>query len=165
MKKILLFFILLGFAKNSWADTGIFESYVILNSGSTTYYDAQATTANPDFQNANLGTFTAGSTFFLQGGEIKTWKNNGGDVTGGFMYYRIYLVYDTAPSFTEINLPWVEDLDFPSNPGHGISQRTDSARFLMSVLQWRSQTPVNCHQPQGNDLRPPASDPGCLNCT
>lgn len=110
MKKILLLAILSSFTSITWADTGIFESYVILNNGSTTYYDAQANTANPDFQNANLGTFAAGSTFFLQGGEIKTWKNNGGDVTGGYLYYRVYVAGDTAPSFIEINLPFVENL-------------------------------------------------------
>ena len=94
MRKIYsLFFILFAFVSYSAQATGIFESYAVLkiNGGVNTYYDLQATTVeNPDFNGANLGTFTNGQTLVFVGGENKTWKNGGGDVTGGRIHYRVY---------------------------------------------------------------------------
>lgn len=93
-------------------DAGIFESYVILNvkNAGNAYYDMQASTTNADFQGANLGTFTAGSeSLVFAGGEVKTYKNNGGDVTGGKVAYS---VYSGTPSgvFSEVAFGWIEDL-------------------------------------------------------
>ena len=93
MRKIYsLFLILFSFVSYSAQATGIFESYAVLkiNGGGNTYYDLQATTGNPDLNGANLGTFTAGQTLVFVGGENKTWKNGGGDVTGGRIHYRVY---------------------------------------------------------------------------
>ena len=93
MRKIYsLFLILFAFVSYSAQATGIFESYAVLkiNGGGNTYYDLQATTGNPDLNGANLGTFTTGQTLVFVGGENKTWKNGGGDVTGGRIHYRVY---------------------------------------------------------------------------
>ncbi len=89
------------------AASGIFESYIVVN---TIWYDAGATTVtNPDFQGTNFGSFDPTGTLTLNGGQIKTWKNGTSNVTGAKMYYRVYS--GTAGSFTEIDLPWRQDIN------------------------------------------------------
>ena len=86
--------------------TGIFESYAILNKNGTgnTFYDAGASTGNADFQGANLGTFNSSvNSLILNGGEVKTYKNGGGDVFGAYLAYRIWSG-SPAGSFTETQL-------------------------------------------------------------
>ena len=87
-RQILLVISVLFFTNIIFADSGIYQSYIILNSG--VYYDAQAATDLTDFNGTNLGSFTNGSSYLLNGGEIKTWKNSGSDVTGAYLFYRIY---------------------------------------------------------------------------
>ena len=115
MKKIIVFLFLIAFSKGLYADTGIYQSYIILNNGTIQYYDAQATTNNPDFHGNNLGTFNIGSTYLLNGGELKTWKD-GANVSEAFLYYTIYKEEDPKPSFTEIDLALIESgIDNNSN--------------------------------------------------
>ena len=112
MRKIYsLFFILFAFVSYSAQATGIFESYAVLkiNGGVNTYYDLQATTGNPDFNGLDLGTFTNGQTLVFVGGENKTWKNGGGDVTGGRIHYRVYTGTPSG-SFSNISFNWIQDL-------------------------------------------------------
>ena len=91
--------------------TGIFESYAVLkiNGGGNTYYDLQATTGNPDFNGLDLGTFTNGQTLVFVGGENKTWKNSGGDVTGGRIHYRVYMETPSG-SFSNVSFNWIQNL-------------------------------------------------------
>ncbi|MBD3584015.1 hypothetical protein HC229_16010, partial [Flavobacterium sp. D33] len=74
---------------------GINTSFIVLgiNGGSNAYYDLQATTSNPDFNGANLGTFCQGSAngLRLRGAEHNVYKCNGCDLTSTRIYYRIYL--------------------------------------------------------------------------
>ncbi|WP_298370656.1 alpha-amylase family glycosyl hydrolase [uncultured Lutibacter sp.] len=110
-KQLLLVVSFLLLTNITFADSGIFESYIILNNGSNQYYDAQATTGNLDFNGANLGNFTYGSSYILNGGEVKTYKNGLSNVTGAFLYYRIYETGSTpTSSFNGINLPFDSDL-------------------------------------------------------
>lgn len=110
MKKYFLPFLLICFGFISlYGGTGIYQSYIILQTTNRQYYDAGANTANPDFQNVNLGMFSAQSTFLLQGGQLKTWKDNGGDVWNAKMFYRIYKTGMQAPEYAIINLPWTSD--------------------------------------------------------
>lgn len=88
------------------AGTGIYQSYIILQNG---YYDALAQTGNPDFQGTNLGSFTINETFLLKGGQVKTWKDGGGDVFNAKLHYSIYKAGSSAPSFSEMQLPWREN--------------------------------------------------------
>jgi hypothetical protein len=76
---------------SGFAAAGLYDQFVIVNTGSNTYYDIGAATANTDFQGATLGTFNpgAGSTMSL-GGQGKSSKNNSSDVTGMQLYYRIW---------------------------------------------------------------------------
>lgn len=96
----------------SFSSAGIWQSYVIVNNGTTTYYHggANGDATEATWLNATLGTFTTGSTLIISGGENKTYKNGGDDVWGCGMFYRIYKNGDTPPSFTEINLPFAENL-------------------------------------------------------
>ena len=103
MRKLITILFLIAFSKQLYADSGIYQSYIILNNVTNQYYDA------PDFNGTNLGTYTVGDSFFFKGGETKTWKNNGGDITGAFIYYRIYVDGGSVTSFTELNLPWTEN--------------------------------------------------------
>ncbi len=98
------------------ANYGIYETYVILrlNGGANAFYDAGANTANPDFQGASLGTFNPSlNSLILNGGEVKTFKNGVGDVTGAFLDYRIWLTGNASGSFIERSLP------FNANLGNG----------------------------------------------
>ena len=112
MRKIYsLFLILFAFVSYSAQATGIFESYAVLkiNGGGNTYYDLQATTGNPDFNGLDLGTFTNGQTLVFVGGENKTLKNNGGDVTGGRIHYRVYMETPSG-SFSNVSFNWIQNL-------------------------------------------------------
>ena len=86
-KQCILFVSFLFFTSLIFAQTGIFESYIILNNGTNQYYDAQADTGNPDFEDTNLGSFNYGTTYLLKG-EIKTCKNtsNGDNVSAAYIY-------------------------------------------------------------------------------
>lgn len=89
-----------------FGQSGIFENYIILDTGSgNAYYDLEATTANPDFQNVDLGTFTPGDTFILRGFQNKTDKCNTDDILNGSLYYRIYEISAAAPTFPIYLLP------------------------------------------------------------
>jgi hypothetical protein len=117
MKKVLLFLVM--FSLNLFAGSGIFQSYVILNFGSGNQYRAGGINADnaATFNGINLNTvynsgsdFTSESIFLLNGGENKTYKNSGSNVTGAKLYYRIYKNGDTPPSFIEVNLPYNSEL-------------------------------------------------------
>lgn len=86
---LLLLLLLLGFSP-VFAAFGIYESYTVVGN---TYYDLFATTGNTDFDGANLGTFTAGSSLNFNGGEIKTYKESrsgcNGNACGGTIYWAV----------------------------------------------------------------------------
>lgn len=90
---------------SSFAQSGIYESYAILsiNGGANAYYDMQATTGNPDFQGANLGSFNASNSLTLKGGENKTFKCSPCDITNGSLWYRVYPTGSPSGSFNQIS--------------------------------------------------------------
>ena len=100
----------------SQAAWDIFQSYVILNSGSGDQYFAGG--FNPDgasaFAGTDLGDFTAADALTLNGGELKTYKNSGSNVCGGTLNYRIYASGDTPGAFVALGLPYDSEL---TNPG------------------------------------------------
>lgn len=108
------FLLALMLASNANAATGVYESYGILkiNASTNLYYDMQAATGNPDFQGANLGIFdtSMGNTLVLAGGEIKTFKNGGSNVTGARFDYRVFKLGDTPSAFSEFNLNFNSNL-------------------------------------------------------
>ncbi len=109
---------LLGFFKESLGQTiGIYESYIVLNINNTgnSWYDLNASTSNQDFQGTNLGNFEPGvSSLVLKGGQNKTYKCDGGNVTGGNLFYRVYVTSNSSPgNFNSIGFGW------SSNDGGG----------------------------------------------
>ncbi len=92
-----------------FADAGIFQTYVIINSGLGNMYSAGG--ANADGALGFNGTgYATPASLTLNGGEIKSYKNNGSDVTGAFMHYRVYKQTDPAPAFIQLALPFDADL-------------------------------------------------------
>ena len=98
--------ILLGIGP-AFGAAGMFNQFVFTTTNTSapqTFYDVGATTGNPDFQGANLGTFTVGATYYL-GGQQRTFKDNGSDVTSSGVAWR---VYSGSPSgaFTTVPMPF-----------------------------------------------------------
>ncbi len=102
-KLSLLLLTLVALPLSGHAATGLFDQFVIINTGTNTYYDIGASTANAEFQGSNLGTFNpgGGSTMSL-GGQGKSFKNNGSDVTGMELYYRVWQGAESG-TFTPFN--------------------------------------------------------------
>ena len=71
----------------------------------------QINTSGIQYENFNYGDFFSNSnTLILRGGEVKTWKNPGGNVCGAKLNYTIYTVGNRPvnPIFTVLNLPLKE---------------------------------------------------------
>ena len=104
MKTLLAFALSLGLATSSgMAAAGIFDPYSIVNGQS---YDLGANTANPDYQNAFLGTFDPATGQIRLGGQQNSFQNGSTDVFGSFLRYRIYLtVAGSSSSFTDVGEP------------------------------------------------------------
>lgn len=114
---IILTFVLIFLNKNVNAQSnGIYESYAILdiNAGGNTYYDMNATTANPDFQGAALGSFNSANSLVVKGGQNKTFKCDGGDIFNGSLRWRVWLT--SAGASGSFN---TESMSFVSNDGGG----------------------------------------------
>lgn len=101
---ILLYLSLFYYIPTCFAGGGFFDSFIIINAnGITTYYDLSAGSANPDYQGtANLGNMSPFAHSLILGGQIKTFKNNGTDITGVSIFYRIYPQGSPSGSFIEI---------------------------------------------------------------
>lgn len=93
---------------------GIYDSFVFTTTNGAaplTFYDIGAVTANPEFDGANLGVFNIGGVLQL-GGQQKSFKNGGTDVTAHNIYWRI-----NTGSFTSVGMPFqwnTGDLGAPS---------------------------------------------------
>ena len=59
------------------------------------------------FNGTSLGSV---SSLVLRGGEVKTFKNSGSDVTGASMSYRIYKQGDAPGGFSTLNIPFGSNL-------------------------------------------------------
>jgi len=91
MKKTILTLTFASMSSAAFGAAGIFDSYLFTSTNGTSpavFYDIGATTGNPDFDNANLGTFDVGDTLQI-GGQQKSYKNNGTDVTAHTLFYKI----------------------------------------------------------------------------
>ena len=99
---------------HAWADWGIFQTYVFLDTGDGVV--GYAGNTNADGAPAYLGnafSFVEGvDPFILAGGEIKTWKNGSSNVCGGNLHYRIHAEGATPGDFNPVNLPFAENIGF-----------------------------------------------------
>lgn len=118
--------------------TGLFDQFLIINTGSNTYYDIGATTGNADFQGSNLGTFNpgTGSTMSL-GGQGKSFKNNSSDVTGMELHYRVWQGAESG-SFTPFSYAFqINDVNAVSGDqqwGSDVAGSNLSAFYTANVL-------------------------------
>ena len=95
-------------------NAGIFQTYIIYDlDGAGNVFRAGGINSDlaPVYNGLNLGTPTS---LILNGGEVKTFKNSGGDVTGAEIFYNVHPVGSGPGPFTAINLPF--DVNLP-NPG------------------------------------------------
>lgn len=133
-KKLIAVFIILELCSfTTFAGSGIFESYVVVqaNGGSVNYYDLYASTGNPDFQGLNFGIFTCTGSLAVKGGQNKTYKNGTDNILNSYLYYRVYK-NGTDPnlvSFTSINLGFDINLN-----GSGDQQWTNTGAST-NILQ------------------------------
>ncbi len=90
-----------------FSGSGIFDSFAIVES---TFYDLNAVTVNPDFNGANLGSFDLSDSITI-GGQLKSFKNNGTDVTGALISYVIYEAGNrpVTPSFSSVSYSFQVD--------------------------------------------------------
>ena len=110
---LLLMLSLIGYVPNCFAQTtGIYESYSILsiNGGANAFYDMNAATANPDLQGSVLGSFNSTQSLVVKGGQNKTFKCSGGNVTGSNLNYRVWLTSAGASgTFTVLSMSFVSN--------------------------------------------------------
>ncbi len=94
--KLLAFVVAILFFSDAYAQSGIYESYVIVDG---TYYDIHSPTdnSNPipstqDFDGFDFGTIpTSSGSLILNGGQNNIYKCPTHDVTTGVLDYVIYL--------------------------------------------------------------------------
>lgn len=133
MNKLLIVCVCVFSALTTKAQSGIYESYAILsvNGGANKYYDMNAATGNTDFNGNYLGNFFPGSSLVVKGGQNKTFKCGGCDITNGFLQYRVYLT-SGGPSgaFTGISM------NFLSNDagGCGGNQTWEGTSGLTNII-------------------------------
>lgn len=96
---------------------GFNTTYIVLqvNGGPQTYYDLQATTANPDFNGTSLGSFcrNSGSGLLFLGAEHNVYKCGGCDLQSSRIFYRIYPTGSPAGSFIS------NDIGYSSGSANG----------------------------------------------
>lgn len=112
MRKLATALLTLLLVSTSWAQTAdFFQDYIVVDRGSGNEY--LAGTRNPDSAptfSSGLGSFTSSSTLVIRGGEVKSYKNSGGDVTGAALFYRVYKSGDAPGGYSSIALPYDSEL-------------------------------------------------------
>ena len=112
-------------------------TFAVINSngGGNQYYDLQATTGNPDFNNYQLGNFVTANTLVFAGGENNISKCTGEDVTANDIWYNVHPVCQAAGSFTQVSL------NYNSESANGCGGRfqkwdktTNAANLLSGLL-------------------------------
>jgi hypothetical protein len=128
MKHVLTLFLALTFGIQLYSGSGIFQTYIILDvdNGGNNYYAGGINSdgATTIFNDSNYNT---PSSLILKGGEIKTFKNGGSNVSGAFLNYRVYKQGNTAGSFVELSLPYDSELG-------GGDQRWDETDLSIDLL-------------------------------
>ena len=138
MKHFCVFFLALVVAPfAAQGAAGMFDQYVIVDSGSTPSFYNIGAAFNPDFQGASLGSFdvATGGTLRL-GGQGKSFKNNSTDVTGMQLMYRVFQGAPTG-SFTPLSYAFQIDFGNLGNDqqwGSDVAGSNGSAFFTGEIL-------------------------------
>ncbi|MBF9221563.1 beta strand repeat-containing protein [Hymenobacter ruricola] len=135
-------------AARAWANTGVFEGYVVLHFGNPanqTYYRLNPQTVSPNipFNGTNLGTLalaTNGGVLNFSGGQLKTFKNstcpgNGTNVTGSKINYVVYPTgaRPATPSFAQVTLNYDGELNNPTNGDQQWTNQGNTANVLTGL--------------------------------
>ena len=123
-------------ASHALAGTGTFSSYAGFypNGGGNSYLGASQPGSSQlaELQGYEFGTFTIGDSLLLSGGELLTWKNGGGDVTGAFIGYNVHEASSSPGSFSEITIGWSSNSPFSDAAGNSFSGSGDQKWADMS---------------------------------
>lgn len=107
LEKILPVIVILS-TGNTFGAAGIFDAFLFTTTTGAaplTFYDIGASTANADFQGSTLGIFTVGSSTLQIGGQQKSFKNSGTDVTSHSIQWRVWSSTATG-TFTAVSMPF-----------------------------------------------------------
>jgi len=116
-------------ASYALAGTGTFGSYAGFdaNGGGNNYLGASQPGPSQlaGLHGHDFGTFTVGDSLLLSGGQLLTWKNGGGDVTGAFISYNVHEASSSAGAFNEISLGWSSNSPLSDAAGNSFSGSGD----------------------------------------
>lgn len=119
-------------------NAGIFSSYVILDVNATgnqyRYCTQNGDIVNQAFQGSSFGNV---NSIFLKGGQLKSFKNGGANVTGANIVYRVYKVGSTPDAFTTLSFNFGENY---ATPGDQRWEKNDYNINLASGLPSGSYT-------------------------
>jgi hypothetical protein len=90
----------------------------------------------------------------LNGGEVKTYKNNGTDIWSARLYYRVYPTDSPSGSFTAVNLPFTENL---TNPGDQKWATSSATIDLLNGLSDGNYTLEIYYEASTNNVDAPAT--------
>lgn len=118
---------LVAAAVPAWAGTGVFGSYLAIDpdgpgAAVTTWYGASQPGSKllTPFNGLNLGSFLLGSTATLTGGELLSWKNGTGNVTGGVLRWRV-----DGGAFQDVAINFTANATFTDRAGNTFSNAGD----------------------------------------
>lgn len=134
------------------AATGAWASFVGIDTDASgpaalSWYDGPqfAVKELNDFAGANLGSFAQGSSAWLAGGDLFTFKNNGGNVTGATMFWRV-----DSGSYNAVQLAWNSNapLTYPGTSIAAGGGNDQSWRVLGNSANFLQGLGVGSHQLQ-----------------
>ena len=151
---LISFKIILGnFAFGQSAGFNTTFAIMSINGGANAYYDLQATTANTDFNGANLGTFNpASQSLVIKGAEHNVYRCGSSDLTSTRLMYRVYLTSGSGGAFSSINVPYTsgsnngcggQDQQW-SLTGHSLNVLSGLAPGTYTLELYSEATVTNC---------------------
>lgn len=130
-------------AGSSFGATGIFGSYIQIFTTTNTVYKGESFGGVASIQGANFGTFNVTDTLNLAQSQINTFKNSGGDVTGGQMQYRVYLTSGTPGAFNTVTYNFQSNATFTNLAGSSVTGGGDQAWGNTSSINLMALTSGN----------------------
>lgn len=130
-------------AGTSFGATGIFGSYIQIFTTTNTVYRGESFGSVPNIDGANLGTFDVSDNLGLAQSQINTYKNSGGDVTGGQMQYRVYLSSGSGGTFSTVTYGFQNNSTFTNLAGTSVTGGGDQAWGNTSSINLMALTSGN----------------------
>ena len=130
MKKTILVLTFASMSSAAFGAAGIFDSFLFTSTDGASpdvFYDIGASSGNPDFDGADLGTFGVGDTLQI-GGQQKSYKNNSTDVTAHSLFYTI----DGGSPYQTVGLNWQKELATAGDQQWGGDVQGGNANFTVS---------------------------------